>query len=387
MQTKLRIMIETEQYKELGRVPRTLGEPYNGDNLDLLIESGGTIMHDIIIFAANTQMKDLFGETWFSMEDFCSVMGYERTKLQRKLTEEQKAKTFGAIKPIYKTEYEGEQIEHPIETFFESALFSLGKNTLSVAYNVNGITKYKFIPILESFEIKDNFATKKRTKRMYKVKLSNELKNMMFNGYNLIDLKDYRSLPNKRAYRKFYLNLSKMIFLIKHKIQAGQEPEFTMTVDELAKHFDINIANNHDRKKKVAATLNAINKNLTQTKFEYEFVKRENEKWAYSIKFRFSAETLKYFDEKAKAIITTQYYEALKDTFLWKKGVQVYDAYKYQNAFLFGSGDFNEEFTSWAHSDEDKELKIEIFRNIHIKILKMAPKENYIINIADIKPF
>lgn len=114
-----------------------------------------------------------------------------------------------------------------------------------------------------------------------------------------------------------------MILLIKHKIQQGQEPEFTLTVDELAKHFDINIANNHDRKKKVIATLNAINKNLTQTKFEYEFVKKENEKWAYSVKFRFSEETLKYFDEKAKAIITAKYYEGLKDAFLRKK------AYRY----------------------------------------------------------
>lgn len=71
------------------------------------------------------------------------------------------------------------------------------------------------------------------------------------------------------------------------------------------------------------ATLNAINKNLTQTKFEYEFVKKENEKWAYSVKFRFSEETLKYFDEKAKAIITAKYYEGLKDAFLRKK------AYRY----------------------------------------------------------
>lgn len=379
-------MVETEQYKELSRVPRTLSEPYNGDNLDLLIESGGTIMHDIIIFAANEQMKDLFGDTWFSIEDFCKVMGYERTKLQRKLTEEQMLKTFGAIKPIYKTEYEGEQIEHPIETFFESALFSLGKNTLSVAYNANGATKYKFIPILDSFEIKDNFTTKKRTRRMYKVNLSSELKNMMFNGYNLIDLKDYRSLPNKRSYRKFYLNLSKMIFLIKHKIQAGQEAQFVTTVDELAKYFDVNIANNHDRKKKVTAILNAINKNLTQTKFEYEFVKKENEKWAYSIRFRFSEDTLKYFDEKAKAIITTQYYEGLKDAYLRKKGIPVYDTYKYKDAFLFGSGSYNEDFMNWALGDEDKELKKEIFKGIYIKIMKMPPKESFTINLADIKP-
>ncbi len=47
LQTNGKIMVETEQYKELSRVPRTLSEPNNGANLDLLIESGGTIMHDI----------------------------------------------------------------------------------------------------------------------------------------------------------------------------------------------------------------------------------------------------------------------------------------------------------------------------------------------------
>ena len=67
-------------------------------------------------------------------------MGFDWTKLHSKLTEEQKAKTFGQLTPVYKTEYEGEQIEHPIETFFESALFSLGMKTLSVGYNVNGVS-------------------------------------------------------------------------------------------------------------------------------------------------------------------------------------------------------------------------------------------------------
>ena len=70
-------------------------------------------------------------------------------------------------------------------------------------------------------------------------------------------------------------------------------------------------------------------------------MKKENEKWAYSVKFRFSEETLKYFDEKAKAIITAKYYEGLKDAFLRKKGVQVYETYKYKDCFIFGSGSFN----------------------------------------------
>lgn len=99
-----------------------------------------------------------------------------------------------------------------------------------------------------------------------------------------------------------------------------------------------------------------------------------------------SEETLKYFDEKAKAIITSQYYEGLKDAFLKKKGVQVYETYKYKDCFVFGSGNFNEEFTEWAYSDADKELKTEIYRNIYINVMKMPPKENYTINMADIRP-
>jgi len=33
------------------------------------------------------------------------------------------------------------------------------------------------------------------------------------------------------------------------------------------------------------------------------------------------------------------------------------------------------------------ELKNEIYRNIYIHVLKMPPKENCIVNMADIRPF
>ena len=44
-----------------------------------------------------------------------------------------------------------------------------------------------------------------------------------------VELKDYRNLPNRKGYRKFYLNLAKMIYLIKYKIDQGQAPYFTVT--------------------------------------------------------------------------------------------------------------------------------------------------------------
>lgn len=125
---------------------------------------------------------------------------------------------------------------------------------------MNGKTQYKFIQILDRFEIKDDFGTKKRTKRNYNVHLSKDLMNTLLTEYNLLELKDYRNLPNRKGYRKFYLNLAKMIYLIKYKIDQGQAPYFTVTVDQLAKEFDVTVKDNHDRKKKVTSILNGINK-------------------------------------------------------------------------------------------------------------------------------
>ena len=45
------------------------------------------------------------------------------------------------------------------------------------------------------------------------------------------------------------------------------------------------------------------------------------------------------------------------------------------------------EFTEWAYSDADMEIKNEIYRNTYIHVLKMPPKENCIVNMADIRPF
>ena len=150
-------MKESNTQKELSRVPRTLSESSNTKVLEVLFDAGGTVMSDIIIYVASSQMKDLFGDCWFSINDFCEVMGYERTKLQRKLTEKQLDFLFSNQRPVYITEQNGQKIEHPIENTFEAALYRLGTSNLSVAYAMNGKTQYKFIQILDRFEIKDNF--------------------------------------------------------------------------------------------------------------------------------------------------------------------------------------------------------------------------------------
>lgn len=377
-------MQQTQGHKELSRVPRTLSESRNEEMLDLLFEVGGTIMSDIIIFAGSTQMKDLFGDCWFSMEDFCKVMGYTRTKLQKKLTKEQRDSIFRGKSPVYLAEQNGIKIEHPIETVFETALYRLGIENLSVPCRLQGKTQYKFIQIIESFEIKDNFSTQKKTKRMYNIHLSKDLMNTLFNGYNLIDLKDYRNLPNRKGYRKFYLNLAKMIFLIKYKAEKGNPPNFIVTVNQLAEIFEVKIKENHDRKKKVTSILNAINKNLQKTKFKYEYVKNEGERWAYNIRFSFDSETLQYFDEKMKAVVSSQFHEMLKEYYLEKKGISRRNFYRYGDSFNFGTGEFYDEYVKWLYSDHDMDIKIETYKNAYLKILGVLPKDDEIVNLADI---
>lgn len=55
--------------KELIRVPRILGE-----NDRTLYEAGGNVMLDLIIYLSSHHLKDLFGTSWFSVEDFCHKM-------------------------------------------------------------------------------------------------------------------------------------------------------------------------------------------------------------------------------------------------------------------------------------------------------------------------
>ena len=68
--------------KELIRVPRVLGESYNSVLIERLYEAGGNVMLDLIIYLGSYHLKDLFGTSWFSVEDFCRNM-YVPTRQDR----------------------------------------------------------------------------------------------------------------------------------------------------------------------------------------------------------------------------------------------------------------------------------------------------------------
>ena len=362
--------------KALVRIPRVLGEHYNSKLLRSLYNSGGSVMVDIIIYLGSYHVKDLFGESWFSVEDFCTKMGYNRTNLQRRLTEEQLQALFGKDKPEYQfTDEEGQTIIHPIETVFEAALFKLGRENIVYPVSSNGKTSYNFVQILTKFDIKTNFKTNKSTKRLYLAVLSTKIKDFMFSLYNLMEPQDYKNLPSK--YRYFYLELSKMLYIIRNKIKKNDVPFYALTVDQLAEKLDVHIQNPKFRKQKVAEILNKMNEYLKFTNFEFSFVKGNNEKWAYTVLFSFPKPTIEYFDEGQQAVFIKRFYDDL----LW-----VYVAVSFPD-FPLGRERTNkvaeikedpslyDEFLAWANSSQNYAQKKEAYMTNYLKTFGKLPEE------------
>lgn len=367
---------------KFGRAPRTLTDRSNSGLIKKLYESGGSVALDLIIYLANHQLKNLFGESWFSIKDFCDTMNYERTKLHRKLTQKQIEEMFGKQLPEYmKTDPDGTQIVHQIENKFEAAIYWLGKTNLTVPFqNADGSTSFNFVQIISKFDIKTNFKTKKDTKRLYSVTLNPAIRDSVFSQYDLVDLADYRSLPDRTGYRFFYLNLAKMICVIKYRRKTAGQPFFTFTVNELAKVFNIQSKRNDHRKSKVKEILDSINELLVNTKFEYCFIKSEGQKWAYTVQFHFKQETLDFFDEKFKAVFTKKYYEDM----LWEYTGLAYPNIPIGNGMgsrkskkeeIMANPDLYKDFIDWMHSEQNLSLKLNRFTDIFVSVFEKTPQE------------
>lgn len=368
--------MEPSNSKEIRRVPKALSADYNIETATRLYDMGGSVMFDIVIFLANYKLKDLFGNNWFSITDFCNYMGYDRTTLQRKLSEEQRKELLGNTKAVYRTTAEdGSSITHPIETYFEAALYKLGKENLAFPIqNRDGSTTYQFLQIVERFDIKFDFKSRKKTRRLYNAVLGVKILDSLLNEYNLMDLSDYRQIPDRTGYRRFYLNLCKMISLVKYRITTGQAPYFKLTVDQLANIFDINTSENRKRKQKVTELLNNINNILKVSKFKFQYI-RDQGRWAYTVQFYFPQETLDYFDEKYKAVFTSKYYTCASELFFeLKKGVLRSNIYKWTSQ-LKTDPILNKEFTEWLYSQENVEEKLKLYRESFYLAFKKYPED------------
>lgn len=363
--------------KELERVPKILSANYNAELIQRLYEVGGGVAMDIIIFLCGEHSRNLFGEVWFSLEDFCKKMGYERTKLQRKLTPQQLQNLFGKQPPVYVYVSEnGAEYSHQIETVFEAALYRLGRENIAYRTQKDGRTSYNFVQIINRFDIESDFSTKKGTKRLYNVQLNPVLRYQVQSYYNLIESKDYRILPDRKGYRLFYLELSKMICLIKFKAAQQTSSTYTLTVDQLAVIFNVKIKENKDKKKKVTAILNTINKHLEYTKFKFEYIKGEGEQYAYTVLFTFNQETLDYFDEQYKAIFIKRLEYQLFLLYLRLGNISQEQVKQLGNSYedMLKNVELYSKYLSWKDSEENKLEKEQTYRCVFFDIFGEYPE-------------
>ncbi|MDO5666037.1 MAG: hypothetical protein Q4G63_12390 [Bacteroidia bacterium] len=165
----------------LSRVPQSLSFDHNA--LERTYGEDATIIRDIIVYVSKNQMKNLFGEVEFSIEDFCKDMGYSRTTLQRTI---QNFKNNPKTIPIIDN--------HKFDSPFEYALYRGLKENVVFHRQRDGKEVFEAVQIIEKLEVVYDKTTKKDTKRIYNIKLGARILDYLFTEYNLIDFNEYREL-------------------------------------------------------------------------------------------------------------------------------------------------------------------------------------------------
>lgn len=378
-------MSSNKSNKELSRIPKYLGKNFTivERNFDTL----GSVVVDIMIFLANFKMKNLFGEMVFSLDDFCHVMGYNKTNLQRKLTSEQLKKLLGGLSlpqvqvMNFKAKEGDEKIKiHKLENTFEIALWRATKENVDYTYKEGGMTKYRAMQLLEGFDIMYDVSTKKATKRMYSVKLASKVTKLLLSQYNLIELADYRNIPDRYGYKYFYLLIIKMIPVIKNNERKGDPKYYLMSIDELANIFGVYYQDregkpqNAAKKRRIKIVLDSIKSYIGVAKFDYRFVKNGG-KYAYWIQFTFADNILEYFDERIKAVFYSDLFNSCKSYFIRNKVIANKMTDKVR-AFkdIFENEENEDIFWDWFNGEEDREIKDQIYEEVYASVYKLSKK-------------
>ena len=354
--------------KELTRIPQSIAS--NFKEMQNTYGRLAPIVTDLMIFLANQQMNSIFNDISFTLDDFCEKMGHSKKELQRKMTEEERKDILGSTIAIYRNRT-GEQL---LENKFELALWlATQRNLVMSRFNSKGEFIFTGVQIIQAFEIGVDYSTQKSQKKRYLVVLGGMLKDFLLTNYNLIELKDYRSIPNYEGYRDFYLYLSRIIVIVKYKKQKQEESNFIMSVDELCDIFGSKRTRNDDKKKFVTKTLNKIRDLVEYAKFNYEYV-NAGHRYKYHVQFDFADETLEYFDEKIKA----QFFKALLNEFEAEFTNYYFHALPHMQRAMEFRRMMDEQdiehkqsrktFVEWLFNEEDKEVKMQKYKEVFFKI-------------------
>lgn len=354
--------------KELTRIPQSITS--NFKEMQNTYGRLSPIVTDLMIFLANQQMNSIFNDISFTLDDFCEKMGHPKKEMQRKVSEEERKEILGSTIAIYKNKT-GEQV---LESKFELALWLTAQRNLMMSrFNSKGEFILTSVQIISNFEIGIDYSTNKSQKKKYLVALGGMLRDYLLTNYNLIELKDYRSIPNFEGYRDFYLYLSRIIVIVKYKKKKQEESKFIMSVDELCDIFGSKRTRNDDKKKFVTKTLNKIKDIIEYAKFDYEYV-HAGQRYKYHVEFDFEDKTLEYFDEKIKA----QFFKALLNEF----ETEFTNYYFHSLPHIQRVSEFRrmmdetdieqrnsrKTFVDWLFSEEDKDRKMQKYKEVFFKV-------------------
>ena len=315
-------LIETPN---LSRIPQSL--TFDISAIDRKFGEEAPIIRDIIVFAARTKLRDLWGEVIFTMDEFCSEFGHNRTTMQRTL------KKFENVAEAQLPIIEGDS--HLWDSLFEYSLYRALNENIVINRKRDGKEVVDSYQIIEKLVVsyKDKGKSGKREKRTYLLKLSDKLLDNLLNEYYLIDYEDYKRLSSTQlssvgAYRNFYMYMARMIANIRYKNKKQEEEKtehnYITSIDDLCKILNSNYSESYDRKKYVRKTLNHVQESLKNTPFQWNFTKNGT-RYYYFVSFTFPPETLSFFDERLKAVFINKLIDQLKFFYIKKNNSEMGD--------------------------------------------------------------
>lgn len=348
--------------KSLSRVPQSL----SFDNSALLrtFDNESTIIRDIIVFAGNYKLKNLFHEVPFTIDEFCEEFGYNKTTLQRTM------KIF-VDNPKLIPIVDG----HKFDSLFEYSLYRALKENIMFSRKRDGKETIEAVQILEKLEVFYNKNTGKRTKRRYNLKLGNKILDYLFTEYNLIDYNEYRSIQSTKisytgAMRNFYIYMGRMVAMVQLQRKKRGPEGYALSIDELCSIFGSEIKDAKHKKEFIKTTLDNLQKELTSLSFTWKFI-TQNTRYSYFVVFNFPDSTLEYFNEHRRFKFYDKLYKELSRTYaIDKMPGEMLLRDKLEIISI-------DEFLSWVtDSSEDMEKKERIYKLIYEEVYQIEYKQN-----------
>lgn len=337
----------------LSRIPQNFS--FDKDALLRTFGEESAIIRDVIVYASNYQLLDLWGNITFSIEDFCREFGYNRTTLQRTL-------------PSFKNLPENKLPmidDHVFDSLFEYALYRALKENVVFKRKKGNKETFESVQLISHLDVIYDKSSRKLSKRIYSLKLGHKIIENLFKEYHLIDFQDYRRLRSNKissvgAFRNFYIFIARIIAQVRFYQRSNLPETFIVSIDDLCNVFGVNYEAPKNKKSYISRTLTVIKDSLDNTKFEWSFV-NNGTKHSYFVRFEFEDETLNYFDERLKSVFFKKLHNRAEQLYMKEQG----NPNKYNSMLDAYRNMDKDDFYKWFMSDNSIDKKLEIWNDVY----------------------